>query len=42
MTPYDVVNDAVIRLDLDNNFTRNKWLAWVYLMRISRHFGVKL
>ena len=39
ITPYDVINDAVRRLDLDNNFTRDTWLAWVYLMRIASHIG---
>jgi hypothetical protein len=38
MTPYDIINDAARRLDLDRNFNRDTWLAWVYLMRISRHF----
>ena len=38
MTPYDVINIAASRIPLDTNFTRENWLAWVYLMRVSRHF----
>ena len=42
MSAYDVINDAVRRLDLDRyiggSIPRDEWLAWVLLMRISSHF----
>lgn len=43
MSPYDVINDAVRRLNLDRyiggTVDRDAWLAWVYLMRVSSHFN---